>query len=45
MSLKPHIERDHYFVDHGVLILRLTFVYVFTPSVGVEYFLVDESMF
>ena len=35
MSIKPHIESDHYFVEHGVFILRHNFLS--TPSVGVEF--------
>ena len=36
MSLQPHIERDHYFVEYGVFILR--HICLTIPSVGVEYF-------
>ena len=42
MSLKPHIERDHYLVELGVFSYQT--IFLSTPSVGAE-FLVDESMF
>jgi hypothetical protein len=41
MSLNPYIERDHYFIELGVIFLSN--IFLSTPSVGAK-FLVDGSI-
>jgi hypothetical protein len=36
MSFKLYTERDHFFVERGVFYLK--YMFLSTPSVGVEYF-------